>query len=69
MYLSQVSLACMASNNDGFATAFYEIQNLSLIKFEYLVIKIIILPFSYFLKHKHIEARRELLNFFVAYKI
>ena len=37
-------------------------QNLSLIKFYYSGIKIIILPFSHFIKHKHIEVHTELPN-------
>ena len=37
-------------------------QNLSLIKFHYSGIKIIILPFSHFIKHKHIEVHTELPN-------
>ena len=37
-------------------------QNLSLIKFYYSGIKIMILPFTHFIKHKHIEVHTELPN-------
>ena len=59
----------MASNNDGFRTVICDIQNLSLTVFHYSGIKIIILPFSYLRKHKHIEVHRELLTFLVSYMI
>ena len=49
----------MTSNNDGFRTVICHTQNLSLIKFHYLGIKIIILPFSYFRKDKKIEVHTE----------
>ena len=59
----------MALNNDGFRTVICDTQNLSLINFRYLGIKIIILPFSYFRKNKHIEVYTELLKFSVSYMI
>ena len=61
---SQVLFWSIASNNDGFRTVICYRQNLSLIKFHYSGIKIIILPFSYLRKQKHIEVHTELLKFF-----
>ena len=54
----------LASKNDDFRTAICQNQNLNLIKFGYSGIKIIILGFSYFIKHKHIEFHADLLEFF-----
>ena len=66
MYPSELLIWSMASNGDGFRTVVCQTQNLSLIKFHYTGIKIIILQFSYFIKPKHIEVHTELLNFFVS---
>ena len=64
MYPSQGLHCSMTSNNDGSKTVICPTQNLSLIKSHYSGINIIILPFSYFIKHKHIEVHTELLNSF-----
>ena len=69
MYPSQGLHCSMTSNNDGSKTVICPTQNLSLIKSHYSGIKIIILPFSYFIKHKHIEVHTELPKFFVSYMI
>ena len=69
MYSSQVLFCSMASNNDDVRTVICHTQNFSLIKFHYSGIKIIILPFSYFRKHKHIKVHTELLKFFVSFMI
>ena len=50
MYPYQVLFKSMTLNNDSFRTVICHTQNLSLLKFYYLGIKIIILPFSYFKK-------------------